>query len=141
MSVPGIIPITQASFANGAGNARDSAMQLQMDMNQRQNNLNKAAAGGSMRRRYKGGVNSNSIQVPQFQMPYAPTGGPGTNPNDQVANNAARGMQSNANAVYDNAATIMGGRRRRRRGGKSSRRCKSRKSRNCRRKTMHHRKR
>ncbi len=116
---PGLIPITQSSFVNGAGNARDSAIQQQLDMNQKQNNLNKAAAGGSRRRRrkYKGGTSSTQVTVPQFQMQYTPTGGPGTNPNDQVAAGAARGMQSNANSVYDNNAATMGGRRRYRKGG------------------------
>ena len=154
MSTPGIIPITQVSFANGAGNARDSAMQQQIDMNQRQNNLNKAAAGGSKRRKkYRGGANSIQVPVPQFQMQYVPTGGPGSNPNDQVANNAARGMQSNADSVYDNNASVMGGRRRYRKGGNpdwiwgcysggKSRRChNARKSRKHRKKTRHHRRR
>lgn len=118
-TIPGLIPITQSSFANGAGNARDSAIQQQLAMNQKQNDLNRAAAGGSRRRRrkYRGGANSNQVTVPQFQMQYSPTGGPGTNPNDQVAASAARGMQSNANSVYDNKATTMGGKRRYHRGG------------------------
>ncbi len=117
-SQPGLIPITQSSFVSGTGNVRDSAMQQQLNMNQRQNDLNKAVAGGSKKRRkYKGGASSGQVTVPQFQMQYTPTGGPGTNPNDQVASGAARGMQSNANSVYDNNAAVMGGRRRYPKGG------------------------
>jgi len=144
----GIIPITQASFANGAGNARDSAIQQQVDMNQMQNNLNKVAAGGRRRRRYRGGA--DQIAVPQFQMQYKPTGGPGTNPNDQVAQSMKTFTQANTNSSYDNQASIMGGRRKYRKGGnadwvwgcvsggKSKRRRNSRKSRKHHKKTRRH---
>lgn len=146
----GIIPITQASFVNGAGNARASAIQQQINMNQKQNELNKVAAGGSRRRRnYRGGT--DKITVPQFQMQYKPTGGPGTNPNDQVAKSMTTFTQSNTNSTFDNQAAIMGGHRKYRKGGnpnwlwgcmsggKSKCRRNSRKSRKHHKKTRRHR--
>jgi len=116
MSYPGITPITQQSFLNGATSPRTDAIQQQINMNQKQNLINQAGQGRRIRRRkYRGG--SNQVTVPQFQMQYTPTGGPGTNPNDQVAIAAKNGMQSNSNSVYDNEATKMGGRRKNRKGG------------------------
>jgi hypothetical protein len=112
----GIIPITQQSFASGTGSARDSAIQQQAIMNQKQTLINQAGQG-KRRRKYRGG--EGAIAVPQFQMQYTPTGGPGTNPNDQVAQGAATYTQSNANSQFDNQATKMGGRRRCRKGGNS----------------------
>jgi hypothetical protein len=148
---PGITPITQQSFANGATSPRTDAIQQQANMNQKQALINQAGQGrGNRRRKYRGGANSsNQVTVPQFQMQYTPTGGPGTNPNDQVASGSKTGMQSNANSVYDNQAAKMGGRRRYRKGGnpnwswgcysggKSKRRA-SRKTRKHRKKTRRH---
>lgn len=154
MSYPGLTPITQQSFVNGATNPRTDAIQRQVDMNQKQTLINQAGQGrGSRRRKYRGGANGNGqVTVPQFQMQYTPTGGPGTNPNDQVAAGAKNGMQANADSVYDMQATIMGGRRRYRKGGNPdwiwgcysggrSRRRTSRKSRKHRKKTRRHRRR
>jgi hypothetical protein len=147
----GIIPITTKSFVNGAGNARESAIQQQANMDQRQNLINQAGQGrGSRRRKYRGGATDNQLTVPQFQMQYTPTGGPGTSPNDQVTQGAVTYTQSNANSQFDNLATKMGGRRRYRKGGNpnwlwgcysggKSRRRANRKSRKHRKKTRRHR--
>ena len=144
-----IIPITTQSFASGTGNARDSAIQQQANMNQKQALINQAGQGrGDRRRKYRGG--NGQLTVPQFQMQYTPTGGPGTNPNDQLAQGAATYTQSNANSQFDNQATKMGGRRRYRKGGNpnwlwgcysggKSKRHNSRKSRKHRKKTRRHR--
>jgi hypothetical protein len=110
----GIIPITQASFASGTGSARDSAINQQASMNQRQTLINQAGQG-KRRRKYRGG--DGQVAVPQFQMQYTPTGGPGTNPNDQITSGTQTYTQSNANSQFDNQATKMGGRRRYRKGG------------------------
>ncbi len=117
-SPPGIIPITQTSFANGTGNARDSAAQSQADMNSRQQMINQAGKGRKRRHTKKGGTN-NQVAVPQFQMQYTPTGGPGTNPNDQITSASSTGMQSAAWSANDSLATQNGGRRRYRKGGNS----------------------
>jgi hypothetical protein len=140
----GIIPITQQSFASGTGSARDSAIQQQAIMNQKQTLINQAGQG----RKRRGGA--NQLAVPQFQMQYTPTGGPGTNPNDQIAQGSATYTQSNANSKFDNEATKMGGRRRCRKGGNpdwlwgcysggKSRRRRSRKTRRHRKKTRRNR--
>ena len=113
---PGIAPITQTSFANGTGNARDSAAQSQADMNNRQQMINQAGRGRSRKYRKKGG-DGEQVAVPQFQMQYTPTGGPGTNPNDQVAAASSTGMQSAAWSANDSLATQKGGKRRYRKGG------------------------
>ena len=154
MSYPGIIPITQQSFLNGATSPRTDAIQQQINMNQKQTLINQAGQGRRNRyRKYKGGAtSSNQVPVPQFQMLYKSTGGPGTNPNDQVSKGAQNGMQATANSVYDNQATKMGGRKRYRKGGNSdwswgcysggkTKRRVSRKSRKNYRKTRHHRRR
>ena len=114
MSYPGITPITQQSFANGGTDPRTDAIQRQAVMNQRQANINRV--GGKRRtKKYTGGA--SQVPVPQFQMQYSATGGPGTNPNDQVAAGAQRGMQAHANRVYDKNAAIMGGQKSRIKGG------------------------
>ena len=145
----GIIPITTQSFASGTGNARDSAIQQQNSMNQKQSLINQAGQGrGSRRRKHRGG--DGQISVPQFQMQYKPTGAPGTNPNDQIASGMKTYTQSITDAKDDNQATKMGGRRRYRKGGNPnwtwgcynggrSRRRTSRKTRKHRKKTRRHR--
>ena len=88
MSIPGMMYPTMKGMP--AGNPRDAAI----------TNMNNAAAiqaqannavGGRKRRRSrrnrKGGA--SAITVPQFNMSYEPQGGPGTNPNDQIASNPA----------------------------------------------------
>jgi hypothetical protein len=50
-------------------------------------------------------------------MSYEPQGGPGTNPNDQIASNAQVGTQGAANAALDAGAFKKGGRRSRKRKG------------------------
>jgi hypothetical protein len=144
-----IIPITQASFASGTGSARESAIHQQASMNQKQTLINQAGQG--RRRKHRGGAtNNNQIVVPQFQMQYTPTGGPGTNPNDQIASGMQTYTQSNTNSQFDNQATKMGGRRRCRKGGNpdwiwgcfsggKSRRRRSRKTRKHRKKSRRHR--
>lgn len=122
-SYPGVMPITQTSFANGAGNARDSAAQSQTDMNNRQQMINQAGQGRRRKhkrhQKRKGGANTDSapVAVPQFQMQYTPTGGPGTNPNDQIASASSTGMQSAAWSANDSQATNMSGGRKSRKGG------------------------
>lgn len=110
-----IIPITQQSFSPGSTSPRTDAIQKQVDMNQRQNDLNQIASGGRRRRTNRRRTNrrggSNGIAVPQFQMQYAPVGGPGTNPNDQVASGLSTYMQSNTYSENDNKAGMMGGRK------------------------------
>ncbi len=157
-SYPGIMPITQTSFANGTGNARDSAAQSQIDMNNRQQMINQAGQGRQRRNRRhqkrKGGAtaSSNQVAVPQFQMQYTPTGGPGTNPNDQIAAVSSTGMQTAAWSVNDNQASNMSGGRKFRKGGNAdwvwgcysggkTKRRNSRKTRRHRNKSRRHRRR
>lgn len=114
---PGMMPITQKSFTNGATNPRTDAIQRQINMNEKQNLINQSGQGKRSRRHRRGGAsNNNLVAVPQFQMQYSPVGGPGTNPNDQVAIGAKNGMQASADSVYDNQAKL-GGKRRCRKGG------------------------
>lgn len=115
----GLMLPTSISYVPGAGNPRDSALLSQQQMNQSQNNLNKTV-GGKKKRRFRGGNNTNTVAVPQFQMQYTPQGGPGTNPNDQIANMSSTSMQSSAWKADDNLATKMGGTRRKKRGGNSN---------------------
>ncbi len=107
---PGLMQPTMASFTPGAGNPRDSALLAQQQMNAKQLSLNSSVGGRRKRRKFKGGA--DTVAVPQFQMQYTPTGGPGSNPNDQITGLSSTSMQSTAWAANDNLATKKGGSRR-----------------------------
>ncbi len=99
-----------------AGTPRDSAIANQNSANNSQAELINAVGG--KKRRYKKRGGSNTTTVPQFQMNYTPTGGPGQNPNDIIKDNTSVSSQSAANAEYDKYASVKGGSRgRKRRGG------------------------
>lgn len=112
MSVPGMIYPTMKGMP--AGNPRDSAIANMNNASAIQAQANNAVGGRKRSRR--GGA--GSIVVPQFKMSYEPQGGPGTNPNDQIASNAQVGTQGAANAALDAGAFKKGGRRSRRRSRK-----------------------
>ena len=121
-SVPGLSFPTQKSFQPGAGNPRDSSIQSMNNNSQLQTQANKSLSGGRLRRkkshkRYRGGNTNSTVPVPQYQMPYEPQGGPGTNPNSQIQFNSQTSTQGVANSNLDIGATQMGGRRRRSRKG------------------------
>lgn len=127
---PGLILPTQMSYTPGAGNPRDSALLAGQNMNIKQANLI-ASVGGKRRkticrriqskcirrkrtkrrrRKRKGKEGGGTVAVPQFHMPYTSQGGPGTNPNDQIANLSSTGMQSAAWSANDaKAAQLHGG--------------------------------
>jgi hypothetical protein len=98
-NVPGMIYPTQKGYAPGAGNPRDSAIEQMNAVNTKQTSLGNAVGGY---RRKRGG---GTIAVPTVQVPYTPTGGPGTDPNSQIAGNMKTSTQGTANAVYDKQAT------------------------------------
>ena len=110
-----IYPTSKAMLA---GNPRDSAIAQLNGSNQRQLAANASMAGGKMKRKYRGGAaNGNgTLTVPVIKTLYAPQGGPGTNPTDQMTGNAKTSTQMAANQVYDNQATTMGGSKRRKGG-------------------------
>lgn len=113
-SVPGLKLPTQIGMLSG--NPRDSAIASQNQVNAKQTTLGNAV-GGYKRKRRRGG--SNSIVIPQFTMPYKPTGGPGQDPNSIIQQNSQTSTQASANAVYDSYATQKGGKTKKRRGGSS----------------------
>ena len=108
-SVPGLmLPTTKGMVGSTPAN---SAYLAQVNKSQSQANANRAMAGGKIKkRRHYGGA----VTVPQFQMTYAPQGGPGTNPNDIIKAGSQTSTQMTANNVYDNQATKGGSKRRRR---------------------------
>lgn len=107
-NVPGMMYPTQRAML--AGTPRDSANASLKQSNVSQANANKLMAGGKKKRNlFRGGDN---IIVPQYTMLYTPQGGVGTNPNNQIQANAQTSTQMSANSVYDNYATIRGGRKR-----------------------------
>ena len=113
MSIPGMMYPTQKGMP--AGNPRDAAMVNMNNNAQNQANANAAMAGGKLksRRKYRGG---GSIVVPQYNMPYEPQGGPGTNPNNQIQQNASTSTQGAANSKFDGEAFKKGGTRRKKGG-------------------------
>ena len=120
-SVPGLKLPTQIGMLSG--NPRDSAIASQNQLNQKQTNLGNAVGGYKRKRRRRGGAtastNNASIVVPQFTMPYKPTGGPGQDPNSIIQQNSQTSTQATANAVYDSYATQKGGKTKKRKGGSS----------------------
>lgn len=111
MSKTGILYPTVSAMS--AGTPRDSAIANQESASKSQAQLINAVGG---RRRYKSKKGGATVAVPQFQMSYQPTGGPGQNPNSVIKDNASVSTQSEANAVYDKYATQKGGKRRKRGG-------------------------
>ena len=110
-SVPGMMFPTQKAMIGST--PADSARLAAVNKSASQAQANKLMAGGKLRkRRHIGGA----VVVPQYQMLYEPQGGPGTNPNNQIQAGAQTSTQMAANSVYDNAATKIGGSRRRKGG-------------------------
>jgi hypothetical protein len=105
---PGYINPTLAPLPPGAGNPRQAAIIEQQNANDKLARLN--SVGGKRKRKYKGGA--DAVAVPQFQMQYKPTGGPGSSPNDIIATTTKNNMQSVANSVDDSKAALTGGTRR-----------------------------
>jgi hypothetical protein len=124
MSVPGMMYPTLKGMP--AGNPRDAAITNMNNAAAIQAQANNAVGGRKRmrsRRSRKGGA--SNIAVPQFNMSYEPQGGPGTNPNDQIASNAQVGTQGAANSALDAGAFKKGGSKRsgsKRSGSKRSRR-------------------
>jgi len=115
---PGLMQPTSAALPPGAGNPRDAAIISQQNMNNKQLLANQIASGGRRRRRFGGG--SDDVAIPQFQMQYTPTGGPGSAPNEQLGPLLSTSMQSASWASQDGQATSMGGSRRRHKKGGNS---------------------
>ena len=93
----------------------NSAYLAQVNKSQSQANANRAMAGGKIKKkRHYGGA----VTVPQFQMAYAPQGGPGTNPNNIIQSSSQTSTQMAANSALDSGANTKGGSRRRRRSRK-----------------------
>ena len=113
MSTKGLfLPTQQAMPGNTAA---DSAHLNSISKSQSQANAVKLLSGGKSNK-----MRGGDVTVPQVHMLYAPTGGPGTGPNDQIQANSQTSTQMAANSEFDKNAK-MGGRRR-------SRRSRSRKS-------------
>ena len=99
-SVPGLLlPTVQPMLA---ATPRLSAIQQQKDMNNYQNSLINSTGGKGGKRRRNHKSRGGAVTVPQFQMTYKPTGGPGQTPNDVSKNVSRTSTQGNANSVYDN---------------------------------------
>ena len=111
MSTSGLLLPTSQGMP--AGNPRDSAIASMKMQNSVQAQANNAMAGGKYRKYRKYG-GANDIPVPQYNMSYNPTGGPGSNPNDIIKSNSQVSTQAYANSVNDNLATKKGGYRIRR---------------------------
>jgi len=109
ISTPGglLLPTSQGMLA---GNSRDSAIASMKMQNSIQAKANNAMAGGKYKKLKKyGGATTEGIPVPQYNMSYTPTGGPGTNPNDIIKNNSQVSTQAYADRANDNLATKKGG--------------------------------
>ena len=137
MSTPaGLMLPNVKSYEVGSGNPRDSAMMSQKNMNESQNNLNNSVGGKRRKHKkkkfYSKGGADDTFAVPQFQMQYTPQGGPGTNPNNQIADISTTSTQASSWKENDNSATKMGGSKKRRkyynRAKKSRRQLKGRKN-------------
>ena len=102
--MPGLLLPTVKPMS--AATPRLSAIQQQKDMNNYQNSLiNSTSGGGGKRKKSMRKLTIKSIggavTVPQFQMSYKPTGGPGQTPNEVITNTSRTSTQGQANSVYD----------------------------------------
>jgi hypothetical protein len=112
-NTPGLIQPTVTSYPPGANSPATASKAINDANNQKLQNINQMAAGS--RRRKRGG--GSNVSVPVLKPIYTSQNGPGTDPVSQQAQGQSISMQTNANNVYDNQATKMGGSRRKRRGG------------------------
>ena len=114
---PGLLQPTLAALPPGAGNPRDAAIIEMKNSNDAQTRVN-SIGGKRRRRKYRGGA--DAVPIPQFQMQYKATGGPGSSPNEQLGPLLSNSMQSTAWAAHDSKAASVGGSRRRcKKGGNS----------------------
>lgn len=144
MSVSGMQYPTQQAMS--AGNPRDSAIADQNANSAKLAKLNKLSGGRRRRGLHsrgrihsRGGADASTVAVPQFQMAYKPTGGPGQDPNSVIQQNSQTSTQMSANSAYDSNATKggnkykwgchSGGKKSRKSRKSKSRKSKSRKSR------------
>jgi hypothetical protein len=104
--IPGMMYPTMQGME--AGNPRDAAIANMNNAATIQAHANNAVGGRKKRMRSRKG-GSGTIAVPQFNMLYQPQGGPGTNPNDQIASNAQVATQGAANSALDAGAFKKGG--------------------------------
>jgi len=102
MVVKGLNFPTQQAMVGSS--ARDSARLEMQQASEQQAEANKLMAGGQ----------ATQIVVPQMQMAYKPTGGPGTDPNAQIQNMSRISTQSAANAELDK---VGGNKSKKRKGG------------------------
>ena len=105
--------IPQPNIKPIQGNPRTYAIDIAAQSAQKQNALNNTLSGGA--------VNTGTV-VPTIRTPYPSFSGPGQDSKSTQVNNAVVSQQSSANRVYDQYATVMGGRRRRTRRRKTRRR-------------------
>jgi hypothetical protein len=105
--------IPQPNIKPIQGNPRTYAIDIAAQSAQKQNALNNTLSGGA--------VNTGTV-VPTIRTPYPSFSGPGQDSKSTQINNAVVSQQSSANRVYDQYATVMGGRRRRTRRRKTRRR-------------------
>jgi hypothetical protein len=99
-SPPGLMKPSQIGMVGSS--PQNSAFQTQQAMNQKQAALASVVGG---KRRKRGGA----VVVPQMNMPYPVTNGPGQDPNSQMASNSQTSMQSTANSANDNKAMQLTG--------------------------------
>ena len=91
-TVPGLtLPTVQPLIAS---TPRLSAIQQQQNNNDYQTRLIKSTGG---KKKIKGGA----VVVPQFQLSYKPTGGPGQTPNNVITNMSQISTQGKANSSFD----------------------------------------
>jgi hypothetical protein len=108
-----------------AGNPKDSAIAANNQAATKHADLIKATSGGSRHRRkskkYRKKYNKykygGAVAVPQFQMPYTPTGAGGQTPNDIITQNSSTSTQNSENAKYDNLSKSGGSRKKHKKGG------------------------
>lgn len=105
ITIPGMVyPTLQGTLS---GNPRDSAIASMRATDAKLTSL-QSVGGRRKRNKYWGGT-SDKIVVPQFNMLYNSSGGPGQTPNDIIKQNAIIGTQGYQNAVFDKYATVKGG--------------------------------
>ena len=96
---PGVVLPTVLPYTTGTSTPMQSSYQAGINASNLQNNRNNALSGGRKKRYSRGGA--TSYTVPQFNMLYNPSNGPGQSPNEIIQSSVGTMGQNTANAQYD----------------------------------------
>jgi len=97
---PGVVLPTVLPYTTGTSSPMQSSYQAGVNASSLQNERNNMLSGGRIYKKNKRG-GTTSYTVPQFNMLYNPSTGPGQTPNQIIQSSVGTIGQNTANAQYD----------------------------------------